>query len=263
MRALRTAITGMSAQELNVDTISNNIANMNTVGFKKQRAEFEDLMYQNIEKMGAQSSSSGTVVPTGVQVGTGVATGTIYRITEQGTTTQTGNPYDLAIQGKGYFQVLLPSGETAYTRAGDFNLNDQGQLVTTDGYLVQPSITVPQGTTNVAISKTGQVEATAAGATTPTVIGQLTMATFANEAGLDAVGDNLFMESGASGAAVIGNPGDPGYGTLLQGYTEASNVDAVTEISNLIVAQRAYEMNSKVITTADNMLQTTSALARG
>ncbi len=157
----------------------------------------------------------------------------------------------------------MPSGETAYTRAGNFDLNDQGQLVTTDGYLVQPSITIPQGSTNVAISKTGQVEATAPGATTPTVIGQLTLANFANTAGLDAIGDNLFLESGSSGAAVVGNPGDPGFGTLLQGYTEASNVDAVTEISNLIVAQRAYEMNSKVITTADDMLQTTSQLARG
>ena len=262
MRALRTAITGMSAQELNVDTISNNIANMNTVGFKKQRAEFEDLMYQNIEHMGSVSSDSGTVVPTGVQIGSGVKTGTVYRITEQGTPTQTGNTYDLAIQGKGYFQVLMPSGETAYTRAGDFNLNDQGQLVTTDGYLVQPSITVPQGSTNVTVSKTGQVQVTANGATTPTTVGQITMATFANEAGLDAVGDNLFLESGSSGAANIANPGDPGYGTLLQGYTESSNVDAVSEISNLIVAQRAYEMNSKVITTADEMLQTTSALAR-
>ena len=263
MRALRTAITGMSAQELNVDTISNNIANMNTIGFKEQRAEFEDLMYQNVEKMGAQSSSTGTVVPTGIQVGSGVKTGSIYRIMTQGTNTQTGNTYDLENQGNGYFQVLMPSGETAYTRAGNFDLNDQGQLVTTDGYLVQPSITIPQGSTNVAISKTGQVEATAAGATTPTVIGQLTLANFANTAGLDAIGDNLFLESGSSGAAVVGNPGDPGFGTLLQGYTEASNVDAVTEISNLIVAQRAYEMNSKVITTADDMLQTTSQLARG
>ena len=263
MRALNTAITGMSAQELNVDTISNNIANMNTIGYKKQQAEFEDLVYQNVEKMGSQSSSSGTVVPTGIQVGGGVKTGSITRITTLGTNMQTGNTYDLANQGKGYFQVLLPSGETAYTRAGNFNLNDQGQLVTTDGYLVQPAITIPPGTTNVTISKTGQVEATAGGATAPTVIGQMTMANFSNEAGLDAIGDNLFLESGASGAAVIGNPGDPGYGTLLQGYTEASNVDAVTEISNLIVAQRAYEMNSKVITTADNMLQTTSQLARG
>jgi len=263
MRALRTAITGMSAQELNVDTISNNIANMNTIGFKEQRAEFEDLMYQNVEKMGSQSSDTGTVVPTGVQVGTGVKTGSIYRIMTQGTNTQTGNTYDLANQGNGYFQVLMPSGETAYTRAGNFDLNDQGQLVTTDGYLVQPSITIPQGSTNVTISKTGQVEVTAAGATAPTVIGQLTLANFANTAGLDAIGDNLFLESGSSGAAVVGNPGDSGFGTLLQGYTEASNVDAVTEISNLIVAQRAYEMNSKVITTADDMLQTTSQLARG
>ena len=263
MRALRTAITGMSAQELNVDTISNNIANMNTIGFKKQRAEFEDLMYQNVERMGAQSSDSGTVVPTGVQIGSGVKTGSVYRITEQGTPTQTGNTYDVAIQGKGYFQVTLPSGETAYTRAGNFALNDQGQLVTTDGYLVQPQITIPQNTSTVTISKSGQVEVTTTGgATTPVVVGQLQTANFYNEAGLDAIGDNLFLESGSSGAANVSTPGDTGFGTLLQGYTESSNVDAVSEISALIVAQRAYEMNSKVITTADEMLQTTSQLAR-
>ncbi|MGZ3306064.1 MAG: flagellar basal-body rod protein FlgG, partial [Asticcacaulis sp.] len=261
---LRTAITGMSAQELNVDTISNNIANMNTVGFKKQRTEFEDLMYQNVERMGATSSDAGTVVPTGVQIGSGVKTGSVYRITEQGTPTQTGNTYDLAIQGKGYFQVLMPSGETAYTRAGNFSVNDQGQIVTPDGYLVQPAITIPQNTSSVTISKSGQVQVTTTGSGTaaPTTVGQLTLANFYNEAGLDAIGDNLFLESGSSGAANIANPGDTGFGSLLQGYTEASNVDAVSEISALIVAQRAYEMNSKVITTADSMLQTTSQLAR-
>ncbi len=238
---------------------------MNTVGFKKQRAEFQDLLYQNVERMGAQSSDSGTVVPTGIQIGSGVKTGSVYRIMEQGSDTMTGNTYDLAIQGKGYFQVLMPSGETAYTRAGNFSVDDQGRLVTTEGYLVQPNINIPQGTTNVTISKTGQVEVTTAGSgtSTPTVVGQLQIATFYNEAGLDAQGDNLFMESGASGAPNVSTPGDTGFGTLLQGYTEASNVDAVSEITALIVAQRAYEMNSKVITTADEMLQTTSQLARG
>jgi len=262
MRALRTATTGMSAQQMNVEVISNNIANMNTIGFKKQRAEFQDLLYQNVERMGAQSSDAGTVVPTGIQVGSGVKTGSVYRIMEDGSATQTGNDYDIMIQGKGYFQIQLPSGETAYTRAGNFSLDDQGRLVTTDGYLVQPSITIPQGTTGVSISKAGEVSVTTAGVTAPTVVGQLQLATFANPAGLDAQGDNLFLESGASGAPNVSTPGDTGFGTLLQGYTESSNVDAVSEITALIVAQRAYEMNSKVITTADEMLQTTSQLAR-
>lgn len=262
MRALRTATTGMSAQQTNVEVISNNIANMNTVGFKKQRAEFQDLMYQNVERMGAQSSATGTVVPTGVQIGMGVKTGSVYRILTQGSTTLTDNPYDMAIQGKGYFQILMPSGETAYTRAGNFEVNDSGQMVTPDGYLLQPTITIPQGTTEVTISKTGQVQVTTAGSgqATPTVVGQLQLATFYNEAGLDAIGDNLFLESGSSGAPSVSTPGDVGFGTLLQGYTEASNVDAVSEITALIVAQRAYEMNSKVITTADEMLSVASQL---
>ncbi len=265
MRALRTATTGMAAQQMNVEVISNNIANMNTVGFKKQRAEFQDLLYQNIERMGSQSSDTGTVVPTGIQIGSGVKTGSVYRILSQGSNTQTGNTYDLEINGKGYFQVLMPSGETAYTRAGNFSVDDQGRMVTTDGYLVQPTITIPQGSTDISISKTGtvQVSTSGSGATTATTVGQLQLATFYNEAGLDAIGDNLFLESGSSGSPNIAAPGEVGYGTIMQGYTESSNVDAVSEITALIVAQRAYEMNSKVITTADEMLQTTSQLSRG
>jgi flagellar basal-body rod protein FlgG len=262
MRALRTATTGMAAQQMNVEVISNNIANMNTVGFKKQRAEFQDLLYDNVERMGAQSSDSGTVVPTGIQIGAGVKTGSVYRILTQGSPTLTDNPYDVAIEGKGYFQILMPSGETAYTRAGNFALDDQGRLVTQDGYLVQPAITIPQNNTGVTISKSGQVQVTTAGSSAPTVVGQLQLATFYNEPGLEAIGDNLFMQSGSSGAPNIANPGDTGFGTLMQNYIESSNVDAVSEITALIVAQRAYEMNSKVITTADDMLQTTSQLAR-
>jgi len=254
MRALRTAASGMAAQQLNVEVISNNIANMNTVGFKRQRAEFQDLLYQNVERMGAQSSSQGTVVPTGIQIGAGVKAGSVYRITEQGTPTQTGNRYDVAVDGRGYFQILLPSGETGYTRAGNFSLNAEGQLVTDDGYQVQPNISIPQDAVDVSISKTGQVQVISAGQTEPQVVGQLELATFFNEAGLEAVGDNLLMETAASGAANVGAPGEVGFGEVLQGYTEASNVDAVAEISALIVAQRAYEMNSKVITTADQML---------
>ena len=256
MQALRTAATGMAAQQLNVEVISNNIANMNTVGFKKQSAVFEDLLYQTYLQPGAQTSDQGTVVPTGVQIGAGVKAGSVYRITGQGTLTNTGNTFDLAIRGPGYFQILMPDGSLEYTRAGNFSVNAQGQMVTADGFLVQPTITVPQNSTNITISQIGQVEVMTPGATAPTVVGQLQLATFLNEAGLDAQGDNLLVESAASGPPTLANPGQPGYGAVLQGYTEASNVDPVSEITNLIVAQRAYEMNSKVITAADQMLST-------
>ena len=260
MRALRTAASGMLAQQLNVDVISNNIANMNTVGFKRQRAEFQDLLYQNVARMGAQSSAGGNVVPTGVQVGSGVRPGAVYRILEQGTVTRTDNPFDIAIQGRGYIQVAMPSGETAYTRAGNLSVNDQGQLVTHEGYQVQPAIAVPEGARDVTISPDGQIQVSTDGQTAPQTVGQLELATFLNEAGLEAIGDNLFLQSAASGAPNTGTPGSPGFGRLLQNYTEASNVDAVSEITALIVAQRAYEMNSKVITAADQMLQTSSQL---
>jgi len=260
MRALSIAATGMAAQQLNVEVISNNIANMNTVGFKRQRAEFQDLLYENVERMGAQSSEAGTVVPTGVQLGAGVKAGSVYRITTQGGLTQTGNRYDMAIDGRGYFQVLLPDGTTAYSRAGNFSVNDQGVLCTDDGYIVQPQITIPPDAKDVIISKTGQVQVLSGADPAPQQVGQLELATFMNEAGLEAVGDNLYRESGASGAAVVGSPGEVGFGQLMQGYTEASNVDAVSEITNLIVAQRAYEMNSKIVTAADQMLQATSQL---
>jgi flagellar basal-body rod protein FlgG len=255
MRALSTAATGMSAQQLNVEVISNNIANMNTVGFKRQRAEFQDLLYQDLERAGAQSSDAGTIVPTGIQIGSGVKAGSVYRINQQGSVTRTDNKLDLAIQGRGFLQVTMPSGEIAYTRAGNLSVNNEGVLVTEDGYPVQPQITIPQDATDVSISKSGQVQVTQPGATEPAEVGQLELASFLNEGGLEALGDNLFMESGASGAATTGTPGADGFGELLQGYTEASNVDAVTEITALIAAQRAYEMNSKVITAADEMLR--------
>ncbi|WP_397394045.1 flagellar basal-body rod protein FlgG [Phenylobacterium sp.] len=256
MQALRTAATGMSAQQLNVEVISNNIANMNTVGFKRQRAEFQDLLYQTLERAGAQSSDQGTVVPTGLQVGAGVKAGSIYRIVEQGAMTQTGNKLDMAIQGRGYLQVLLPTSEIAYTRAGNLSLNDQGQLVTSEGYQIQPSIVIPPEATDISISKSGQVQIMQAGQTAPSIVGNLELATFVNEGGLEAIGDNLYLESGSSGAPNLSVPGVDGTGVLLQGYTEASNVDAVSEVTALIVAQRAYEMNSKVITAADQMLST-------
>jgi flagellar basal-body rod protein FlgG len=228
MRALRTAATGMSAQQLNVEVISNNIANMNTVGFKRQRAEFQDLLYQNVERMGAQSSSTGTVVPTGIQVGAGVRAGAVYRITEQGSPTATGNRFDLAIDGRGYFQVALPSGETAFTRAGNFAVDAEGRLVTDDGFVVQPEINIPNDARDVIISRTGQVQILTDGDPQPQVVGELQLATFFNEAGLEAIGDNLLLETAASGPANVAAPGEPGFGQLLQGYTEASNVDAVS-----------------------------------
>jgi flagellar basal-body rod protein FlgG len=260
MRALRIAATGMAAQQMNVEVISNNIANMNTVGYKTQRAQFEDMLYENIQRPGAQSSDTGTVVPTGIQLGSGVKTGTVYRITTQGSPTQTGNTLDIAINGRGYLQVQLPSGDIAYTRAGNLSQNDQGQIVTADGYQIIPQMTVPQTATAITISPSGQVQATLPNQVQPQQIGQLQLTTFFNEAGLEAIGNNLFMQSGSSGNPVTGTPGTPGFGTIQDGYVEASNVDPVNEISSLIVAQRAYEMNSKVVTSADQMLQTTSQM---
>ena len=260
MRALRIAATGMAAQQTNVEVISQNIANMNTVGYKSQRAEFEDLVYQNVERPGSQSSDTGTVVPTGIQLGSGVKTASVYRITTQGAMSQTGNQLDVAINGRGYLQVLLPSGDTAYTRAGNLSVNDQGQIVTADGYQVIPQITIPQNSTGVTISQSGQVQVSVPNQAASQQVGQMQLATFYNDAGLEAIGNNLFLQSGSSGQPVVGTPNSTGFGYLQQGYTEASNVDPVNEISNLIVAQRAYEMNSKVVTSADQMLQTANQM---
>jgi flagellar basal-body rod protein FlgG len=254
MRALSIAATGMLAQQLNVEVISNNLANMNTSGFKRQRAEFQDLLYQNVERVGATSSDAGTVVPNGVQIGVGVKTGTVYRVTGQGDLQNTENMLDLAIQGKGYFKIELPSGEDAYTRAGTFSTSPDGQLVTPDGYVVAPGINIPQDAIDVAINQQGEVSVSLDGQVGPAVVGQLELATFFNEAGLEAIGDNLLKESAASGSANTGTPGSAGFGTVLQGFVETSNVNTVGEITALIAAQRAYEMNAKVITTADEML---------
>jgi flagellar basal-body rod protein FlgG len=260
MRSLDIAATGMQAQQTNVEVISNNIANMTTTGFKRRRAEFQDLIYQNLRRVGSNSSDTGTVVPAGAQVGLGVQTAAIYRIDEQGNLQQTSNTLDLAVSGNGYLQVTLPSGDTAYTRDGTLSLSPDGQIVTADGYVVQPGITVPSNATSVTINTTGQVQVTLSGQTAPTTVGQLQLATFPNDSGLDAQGDNLFLQSAASGNPVTGTPGSPGFGTVLQGFVESSNVNVVTEITDLITAQRAYEMNSKVITTADEMLSTLTNL---
>jgi flagellar basal-body rod protein FlgG len=250
----------MLAQQTNVDVISNNIANMNTTAFKRQRAEFQDLLYQQVSRPGAATSADGTKVPSGIQIGAGVKTGGIYRIVEQGALTNTGNRYDMAIDGNGYFQVMLPSGDMAYTRAGSFQLSDQGELVTTDGYRVQPNITIPQGAVDVVVSKTGEVQVKMADQTNLQTVGQLELATFVNEAGLEATGSNLFLETEASGQPTVALPGAAGFGTLSQGFVEASNVNPVSEITSLITAQRAYEMNSRVVKAADEMLATSTQL---
>ncbi|CAA7626896.1 flagellar basal-body rod protein FlgG [Magnetospirillum sp. UT-4] len=256
MRSLNIAATGMLAQQTNVEVISNNIANMNTTAFTRRRPEFSDLLYQNLRRVGAASSDAGTIVPTGVQLGLGVKTTAVYRITEQGSVQSTDNTLDLAIQGKGYFQIKLPSGETAYTRDGSFQLSDKGEIVTHEGFQVVPGITVPADAVGVSINASGQVLIKKDGSIEQSTAGQLQLAIFPNEAGLEARGDNLFLETPASGAAVQAAPGSAGYGTLLQGFLETSNVNVVAEVTNLISAQRAYEMNSKVIQTSDEMLGT-------
>lgn len=260
MRSLSIASTGMLAQQTNVDVISNNIANMNTTAFKRQRAEFQDLLYQQVARPGAATGSDTSLSPSGIQIGAGVRTGDVYRIAEQGALTQTDNRYDLAIEGQGYFQVTLPSGETAYTRAGSFQLSDQGELVTPDGYPVEPGITIPKEAVDVTVSNTGQVQVKLPNQTELQTVGQLQLATFVNEAGLEAKGGNLFMETAASGPPTVAQPGEPGFGQLRQGFIEASNVNPVSEITALISAQRAYEMNSRVVKTADEMLSTSSQL---
>jgi len=260
MRSLDIAGTGMHAQQTNVEVISNNIANMTTTGYKRRRAEFQDLIYQNLRRVGSNSSDTGTIVPAGAQIGLGVKTAAIYRISEQGNLQQTANSLDIAIRGNGYFQVTLPSGETAYTRDGTFGLSPEGQIVTADGYVVQPGITIPSNARDVTINAAGAVQVKIDGQTAPQTVGTLQLAVFPNEAGLEAQGDNLFLQSAASGNPVTGTPSAPGFGSVMQGFIETSNVNVVTEITNLITAQRAYEMNSRVITTSDQMLSTLTNL---
>jgi flagellar basal-body rod protein FlgG len=253
MRALAIAATGMNAQQLNVEVIANNIANINTTGFKRARAEFTDLLYQAERLQGIPNRGNENIIPEGAQLGLGVRTAAIRNLHIQGTLSNTGNKLDVAITGNGWFQVTGSDGSTLYTRAGAFNTNATGQLVTIDGYTVEPAITVPSNALDVSINESGQVFARIAGQTVPQNLGQLTLANFANDAGLEPLGGNLYRETAASGTATIGAPADLGFGTLHQGYLEASNVDPVKEITELISAQRAYEMNSKVIQAADDM----------
>lgn len=257
MKALHIAASGMAAQEMNVELISNNIANMRTTGFKRQRADFQDLLYQDMRRVGTSTSESGNILPTGVQIGSGVRTAATPRIMSQGTLSSTEKETDVAIRGEGFFRVLLPDGRTAYSRDGSFEIDAKGQLVTADGYTVDPTITVPANSTGFTVNSQGSVQVTVGNASSPTTIGQIQLARFINKSGLDAIGNNLFLETASSGAPQTANPGDEGYGTLLQSQLEQGNVNSVTEISDLIAAQRAYEMNSRVIRAADEMMSAT------
>ena len=261
IRALSIAATGMLAQQTNVEVISNNIANMNTTAYTRRRTEFNDLLYQDLRRVGSTSSDAGTIVPAGVQLGLGVKTAAVYRISEQGSLLSTDNSLDVAVQGKGYFQIQLPSGETAYTRDGAFQLSPTGQIVNHNGFTVLGVGTVPVDATSISINAQGQVFYKQDGVTDPAQAGQFSLANFANQAGLSAAGDNLYLATPASGQATLGVPGTPGYGSILQGFTESSNVNVVSEITELISAQRAYEMNSKVVKTADEMASTLNQIS--
>jgi flagellar basal-body rod protein FlgG len=251
MKALAIAATGMNAQQTNLEVIANNIANINTTGFKRARAEFSDLLYQTERAAGVPNRANQAVVPEGAIIGLGVKTAAIRNLHLQGGLTSTGNSFDLALIGRGWFQIEAADGSTLYTRAGAFNTNAEGQLVTLDGYTVVPGINVPQDATEVTVSKSGQVYATVGGEQQE--LGQITLANFVNEAGLEPLGENLFRETAASGPANVGAPDEAGFAYIQQNYLEASNVDPVKEITDLISAQRAYEMNSKIIQAADEM----------
>jgi flagellar basal-body rod protein FlgG len=259
IRSLWISKTGLDAQQTQMDVISNNLANVSTAGFKRSRAVFEDLLYQTIRQPGAQSSQQ-TQLPTGLQLGTGVRTVATERIFTQGNLQQTNNGMDIAIQGSGFLQVLLPDGTTAYTRDGSFHVDSNGQLVTSSGYAVQPALTIPSNAQSVTVGRDGTVSITQSGVATPTQIGTLQLATFVNPAGLEGKGENLYVETGASGSPSTNTPGTNGSGVLLQGYVETSNVNVVEELVSMIQTQRAYEINSKAITTSDQMLQRLSQL---
>lgn len=256
VRALSIAATGMEAQQKNVEVISHNLANINTTAFKRNRVEFQDLLYQTETRMGASSSEDDTIIPTGIQIGLGVNTGAVYRVHTQGELVQTGNSLDMALAGQGYFQIELPDGTFAYTRAASFQMNNEREIVTAEGYTVSPGITVPENVIDITINDSGQVLATVDGQVQPQNVGQFEIASFANEPGLASIGDNLLTETEASGAPVLGVADAEGNGSVLQGFLETSNVDPVKEITTLITAQRGYEMNSKIIQTVDEMMQT-------
>lgn len=257
MRALSIAATGMSAQAMRVEVISNNLANMSTTGYNARRAEFADLHYQQVTRAGTISAADGSVVPTGVQLGLGVRPASVTVLVAQGALSQSGGDLDLAIEGAGYLEVTLPSGLSAYTRDGALKRSPEGQVVTSDGFPLVPDITIPTDARSLSISAAGEVYAYFADRVEPELLGEITLAGFTNEKGLEAIGSNLYLETAASGPPLVGTPGADGLGTLRQGYLEESSVDPVREITHLIEAQRGYELNSKVITAADQMLGAT------
>ncbi len=261
IRALWIASTGMDAQQLNIDIISHNLANVNTVGFKKSRPDYQDLMYQELKSAGASSSPS-TQVPTGLQIGQGVRTVSTEKIFAQGNFKQTDNPLDIAIEGDGFFQVTMPDGTIAYTRAGEFKIDRDGRIVTSDGYTLEPQIILPTDALTITISADGIVSVTQPNVSVPTELGNIELVRFVNPSGLQAIGKNLYLATNASGDPIIGVPGTEGIGTLAQGFLEMSNVSVVEEMVNMIVAQRAYEINSKAIQTADDMLQIANTMKR-
>jgi len=260
MRALMIAATGMSAQQMRVEVISNNLANMNTTGYNARRADFADLLYQQETRAGTISASDGSVVPAGVQLGLGVRPAAVSMNVAQGSLSQTGGDFDVAIEGRGYLEVTLPSGLPAYTRDGSLNLTGDGQVVTSEGFAVAPGITVPDDARSVSINAQGEVYAYFNDRVEPELLGQFSLVNFSNARGLEAMGSNMFIETAASGPAILGDPGEDGLGTLRQGYLEDSSVDAVREITELIEAQRGYELNAKVITAADQMLGATTQI---
>jgi flagellar basal-body rod protein FlgG len=261
IKAMRTAASGMYAQQLNVDTIANNLANVNTTGYKKSKVQFQDVLYTKLRTAGAETVA-GSRTPVGLDVGYGTKPVATQRSFTEGTLQQTGNPLDLAIEGDGFYQITMPNGETAYSRDGSFKLSADGQLVTADGFYLQPSISIPPETESISISADGVVSAKIPGDVQPQEIGQIELAKFINPAGLEAIGHNLFLATGSTGAPIIGNPTLEGFGRINQGYLEMSNVEVVEEMVNMIMAQRAYEINSKAIQTSDEMSQLASNLKR-
>ncbi|MBI5057027.1 MAG: flagellar basal-body rod protein FlgG [Nitrospirae bacterium] len=260
-RSLFIAATGMEAQRLNIDVISNNLANVNTTGFKKSRADFQELLYQGLKTPGA-SSAEGVELPVGIQVGLGVKPAAVQKMFQQGDFVSTGNNLDLVIEGQGFFKILKPDGEVAYSRAGSFKLDSEGKMVNSDGYPLEPAITIPANTLQITITQDGTVSALEAGSSTPTQVGQIELSQFINPGGLEAIGKNLFLETGSSGEATSGNPGADGLGSINQGFLEMSNVNIVEEMVNMIVSQRAYELNSKVVQSSDDMLAIANNIKR-
>ena len=262
MRALDTAATGMAAMDLQVQVIAGNIANMTTTGYKSQRAEFQDLLYEHVQRIGAQASDQGNILPVGIELGSGVKTVGTPRLMTQGTLSQTGNTLDVAIQGSGWFKIQMPDGTFSYTRDGSFQMDNQGRIVTAAGNPVQPTITIPQNASGLTVNSQGQVSVTVPGSTNSQIIGQIQLTKFINKAGLLPVGSNLYQDTPSSGPPQDGIAAAEGFGTITQGSLEQANVDVVSEMSDLIAAQRAYEMNAKVISAADQMMQSTTALFR-